>query len=69
MSRMRRVRGLLLLCRGRFDMRKAPVVCRGFFVSSEGADAAAEFVWQWWFRIAVEEFLVDDFAEVGEPVA
>lgn len=36
---------------------------------SEWADTVAEFVWQGWFRMLFEEFLVDDFAEVGEPVA
>lgn len=35
----------------------------------EWADAVAEFVWECWFGVACEEFVVDDFAEFGEPVA
>lgn len=35
----------------------------------EGADSGAEFVGEGWFGVACEEFSVDDFAELGEPVA
>ena len=69
---MRRARGLVQPCRGRSEIRKAPVVCRGFsyLAGLERTDSVAEFVGEAWFGIACEEFLVfDDFAEFGEPVA
>lgn len=40
-----------------------------FLCVSEWADAVAEFVWQGWFGVLFEEFVVDDFAESGEPVS
>lgn len=73
MSRIRRARGVVRLCRGRSDIWGSPGCVPGLFRVLSGlewADAVAEFVGEVWFGVACEEFLVfDDFAELGEPVA
>lgn len=51
---------------------KAPAVWLGLFSYCfwlEWADAVTEFVGEFWFGVAGEEVVVDDLAEVGEPVA